>query len=361
MSKPLEGVRVIELAGIGPGPHACMMLADLGAEVVRVVRRGAAEAPSPYTRRGRTTVEADLKDAADQAVVHDLIACADVLIEGYRPGVMERLGLVPEELMRRNPRLVVGRMTGWGQTGPLAPTAGHDINYISLTGALHAIGAAEGPIPPLNLVGDYGGGSMLLVNGVLAALVQRSVTGVGQVVDAAMVDGAALLLAGILELRPLGMWSDEPASNILDGAAPYYRTYRCADGRFMAAGAVEPQFYALLVRGLGLDAEELPDRDVKANWPTLCSRFAAVFAAHPREHWEKVFAGTDACVTPVLSFSEAARHPHVTARRALRADGDEVIPGAAPQMSAGSTEPAPVGVQGDLHAVREAWMPSSSR
>lgn len=284
MDKPLSGIRVVELAGIGPGPHACMMLADLGADVVRVIRPGMSEPPSPYTLRGRTTVQADLKDAGHLAVVLDLVAQADVLVEGYRPGVAERLGIGPDVGLSRNPRLVYGRMTGWGQTGPLATTAGHDINYISLTGALHAIGGAEGPVPPLNLVGDYGGGSMLLVNGILAALVQRSVTDAGQVVDAAMVDGAALLLAGILELRPLGMWRDERASNILDGAAPYYRTYRCADGGFMAAGAVEAQFYGLLVRGLGLDTADIPDRDDPANWKELSERFADAFASRPRSH-----------------------------------------------------------------------------
>lgn len=358
MSQPLTGIRVVELAGIGPGPHACMMLADLGADVVRVVRPGVVEPPSPHTLRGRTTVEADLKSPEDIARVLDLIAAADVLVEGYRPGVTERMGLGPEVALDRNPRLVYGRMTGWGQTGPLATTAGHDINYISLTGALHAIGTAEQPVPPLNLVGDYGGGSMLLVNGILAALVQRSVTGKGQVVDAAMVDGASLLLAGILELRPMGMWGDERSANILDGAAPYYRTYRCADGGFMAAGAVEPQFYELLVRGLGLDPAGLPDRDDPATWPGLSETFAAVFATHPRSHWEKVYDGTDACVTPVLSFTEAARHPQVVARGSLSADGDEVVAGAAPRLSAGATAPAAPGVVGTLDKVLADWSPA---
>ena len=355
MTRPLTGIRVVELASIGPGPHACMMLADLGADVVRVVRPGVVEPPSPYTLRGRTTVTADLKDTGDVAAVLDLVGNADVLIEGYRPGVAERLGIGPDTVLDRNPRLVYGRMTGWGQTGPLATTAGHDINYISLTGALHAIGGADGPVPPLNLIGDYGGGSMLLVNGVLAALVQRSVTGVGQVVDAAMVDGTALLLVGILELRPLGMWRDEPASNILDGAAPYYRTYRCADGGYMAAGAVEPQFYELLVRGLGLDPTDLPDRDDPANWMCLGGRFAAVFASRPRAHWERVFTGTDACVTPVLSFAEAAGHPQVKARAALTAHGAEVVPGAAPRLSGSATAPARPGRAGTLADVLACW------
>jgi alpha-methylacyl-CoA racemase len=354
--QPLTGIRVVELAGIGPGPHACMMLADLGAEVVRIVRPGVSEPPTPYTLRGRTTVQADLKDPVDRDRVLGLLARADVLVEGYRPGVAERLGLGPAEVQAANPRLVYGRMTGWGQTGPLATSAGHDINYISLTGALHAIGTAEGPVPPLNLVGDFGGGSMLLVNGILAALVQRATTGVGQVVDAAMVDGVAVLLAGILELRPLGMWTDDPADNILDGAAPYYRTYRCADGGFMAAGAVEPQFYELLVRGLGLDPSDLPDRDEKANWAELGERFAAVFATRPRAHWEQVYDGTDACVTPVLSFTEAPSHPQVAARGVLVAGtGDEVVAGAAPVLSAGHTRPAGPSEVGTLDEALAGW------
>lgn len=356
MNQPLSGVRVVELAGIGPGPHACMMLADLGADVVRVVRPGVTEEPSLHTLRGRTTVEADLKDPADVERVLTLLDAADVLVEGFRPGVTERLGLGPEVVRGRNPRLVYGRMTGWGQTGPWASRAGHDINYISLTGALHAIGPADGPVPPLNLVGDYGGGSMLLVNGVLAALVQRATTGIGQVVDAAMVDGAALLLAGILELRPMGMWTDDRADNILDGAAPYYRTYRCSDGGLMAAGAVEIPFYELLVRGLGLDPAALPDREDKVNWPVLGDTFAAVFATRPRAHWERVFDGTDACVTPVLSFAEAPAHPQVAARGALLAgDGDEVVAGAAPRLSGSATGAAVPGRVGTLDKVLADW------
>lgn len=355
MDQPLSGTRVVELAGIGPGPHACMMLADLGADVVRVVRPGVVEPPSAYTLRGRRVVEADLKDAADLGRVLDLLGHADVLVEGYRPGVTERLGLGPDVVAERNPRLVYARMTGWGQTGPLAATAGHDINYISLTGALHAIGTAQAPIPPLNLVGDYGGGSMLLVNGILAALVQRATTGRGQVVDAAMVDGAALLLAGILELRPAGQWVDEPYANILDGAAPYYGTYRCADGGFMAVGAIEPPFYDLFVRGLGLDPSGLPDREDRAEWPALRARFGEIFATRPRAHWESVYEGTDACATPVLSFAEAPRHPQIAARRSLVADGAEVLPGRAPRLSAAGTAPASPGTDATLEKVLAGW------
>lgn len=328
MSRPLEGVRVLEMAGIGPGPHACMMLADLGAEVVRVERPGHREAATDrHTLRGRTVVEADLKSAADAERVRGLAARADVLVEGYRPGVMERLGLGPSTLLADNPRLVYARMTGWGQLGPLAARAGHDINYISLTGALHAVGPAERPFPPLNLVGDYGGGSMMLVVGVLGALFERERTGQGQVIDAAMVDGASLLMQALLELRDLGMWHDTRGANLLDGAAPFYRTYECADGRFMAVGAIEPQFYALLVEGLGLSAEELPDRDDPATWPELSKLFAERFAAHGRDHWVGVFEDTDACVTPVLTFAEAPGHRHVAARRSLVDAGNGSVVG----------------------------------
>lgn len=328
MSRPLEGVRVLEMAGIGPGPHACMMLADLGAEVVRIERPGRREAATDrHTLRGRTVVEADLKTPVDVERVRTLLARADVLVEGYRPGVMERLGLGPAVLLAENPGLVYARMTGWGQEGPLAARAGHDINYISLTGALHAVGPAERPFPPLNLVGDYGGGSMMLVVGVLGALFERERTGQGQIVDAAMVDGASLLVQSLLELRDLGMWSDARGANLLDGAAPFYRTYECADGRFMAVGAIEPQFYALLVGGLGLGAEELPDRDDPATWPALSKLFADRFAERDRDHWAGVFEDTDACVTPVLTFAEAPAHRHVAARRSLVDAGDGSVVG----------------------------------
>jgi alpha-methylacyl-CoA racemase len=323
MSRPLKGVRVLEMAGIGPGPHACMMLADLGAEVVRVERPNHREpATDRHTLRGRTLVTADLKSPDDRAQVLALAREADVLVEGYRPGVMERLGLGPDVLLAENAGLVYARMTGWGQDGPLAMRAGHDINYISLTGALHAVGPSERPFPPLNAVGDYGGGSMMLVVGVLGALFERERTGRGQVVDAAMVDGASILVQSLLELRDLGMWNDTRGDNLLDGGAPFYRTYECADGRFMAVGAIEPQFYALLVQGLGLCAEELPDREDRGTWLVLAKVFAERFAEHDRDHWVAVFQDTDACVTPVLTFAEAPRHPHVAARLSLADTGD---------------------------------------
>ncbi|SFN51367.1 alpha-methylacyl-CoA racemase [Pseudonocardia ammonioxydans] len=309
-------MRVVELAGIGPGPHASMVLADLGAEVLRVGRPGETTDDRDPTLRGRRRVVADLKTAAGRDAVLELAAHADVLVEGFRPGVTERLGVGPDDCLARNPCLVYARMTGWGQDGPLADRAGHDINYISLTGVLHAIGPGDGapPVPPLNLVGDYGGGSMALVVGVLAALFEARGSGRGQVVDAAMVDGASTLAQVVWSLLGQGEWVDRPSSNLLDGHAPFYRTYRCADGRFVAVGAIEPQFWAELLDGLGLDPAELPSRDDPASWPALGTRFAEVFGARTRDEWAAVFAGSDACVTPVLSFAEAAGHPHLAAR-----------------------------------------------
>ncbi|BBG04677.1 MULTISPECIES: CaiB/BaiF CoA transferase family protein [Pseudonocardia] len=343
---PLAGLRVIELAGIGPGPHAAMILGDLGADVVRIDRPsgglqiGSDAAPDP-TLRGRRTVTADLKDPAGRETVLRLVEKADVLLEGYRPGVTERLGVGPDDCHARNPRLVYGRMTGWGQDGPMAPRAGHDINYISLTGALHAIGrAGERPVPPLNLVGDFGGGSMLLVIGVLAALWEVKASGEGQVVDAAMVDGVSVLNQMFWGFLAQDAWVDERGTNLLDGHAPFYDTYECADGGHMAVGALEPQFYAQLLTGLGLDAEELGPQYDRDRWPTMRARFAEVFASKPRDEWAAVFEHTDACTTPVLSFGEAAGNPHLTARDTIvTADGvRQAAP--APRFSRTGTETA---------------------
>lgn len=316
---PLAGLRVVELAGIGPGPHAAMMLRDLGAEVVRIDRPGGLRLGSDDddpTVRGRRRVAADLKTPQGREAVLTLVERADVLVEGYRPGVAERLGVGPQECLARNRRLVYARITGWGQDGPLAERAGHDINYLSLTGALHAIGRGgeERPVPPLNLVGDYGGGSMLLVVGVLAALIEARGSGEGQIVDAAMVDGVATLTQAIWSLLGQGMWTDEPAANLVDGHAPFYDTYRCADGRFVAVGAIEPQFYAQLLEGLGLDPGELPPQMDTGSWSATTARFATIFATRTRDEWTEVFDDTDACVTPVLSFTEAAEHPQLAAR-----------------------------------------------
>jgi alpha-methylacyl-CoA racemase len=359
---PLTGVRVVELAGLGPAPHAAMLLADLGADVVRVERPAGglrlAPATADYLLRGRRSVAADLKSAAGRALVLDLAARADVLVEGFRPGVTERLGVGPQDCLARNPRLVYGRMTGWGQEGPLAARAGHDINYISLTGALHALGrAGEPPPPPLNLVGDFGGGSMLLVVGVLAALWERERSGRGQVVDAAMVDGASVLLQMTWALRAMGIWTDRRASNLLDGGAPFYDTYACADGRYVAVGALEPEFYAALLAGLGLAGEDLPRQLDQSGWPRLRSRFTEVFASRTRDEWAAAFADTDACVTPVLSFEEVGEHPHLTARETL-IDLDGVVQ-AAPAPRFSRTVPdqpsPPPEPGGDTEAVLRDW------
>jgi alpha-methylacyl-CoA racemase len=360
MSGPLAGLRIVELAGIGPGPHAGMLLADLGADIVRVVRPDTPAQDSAsglHTLRGRTSVVADLKSAADRDTVVALTEHCDVFIEGLRPGVTERLGLGPQELIGGNPRLIYARMTGWGQTGPLAHTAGHDINYISLTGALHAVGPAERPMPPLNLVGDYGGGSMFLVIGILAALYERSSSGQGQVIDAAMVDGASALIQPILELRSHGIWNDRRANNILDGTAPYYRTYVCSDGRHIAVGAIEPQFYTLLVDGLGLDRDQLPAQDDRSRWPELARLIAAAFATRTRDEWAEAFYGTDACVTPVLTFAEAPGHPQVAARGALTQSEAGVVAAPAPRLSRSSAQwrPEPSGTTRELADAVKEW------
>ncbi|MFC6063870.1 CaiB/BaiF CoA transferase family protein [Streptomyces ochraceiscleroticus] len=334
---PLAGVRIIELGGIGPGPFAGMVLTGLGAEVIRIERPGArVSAADTVLLRGRRSVTVDLKDPEGAAAVLRLTDSAGALIEGFRPGVAERLGLGPEDCLARNPRLVYGRMTGWGQDGPLAQAPGHDINYIGLTGVLHAIGPAGGdPVPPLNLIGDFGGGGMLLALGVVSALLHARATGSGQVVDAAMTDGSALLLAMTHGFLAHGMWQEERGVNLFSGCAPFYTTYRCADGNHVAVGAIEPRFYADLVRGLGLaDDPECGTQGARENWPAVRQRFAGVFATRTRDEWAEHFAGTQACVTPVLSLTEAAAHPHNAARGTfLNADGP-LRPAPAPRFSA---------------------------
>lgn len=313
---PLQGIRVVEIEAIGPTPWCGMMLSDMGADVLRVDRTVPAErmkqAPEHFqvTKRGRRAVLADLKSPAGVASVLRLVEKADALIEGMRPGVMERLGLGPEICLQANPRLVYGRMTGWGQTGPLAPAAGHDINYISMTGALNAIGGREKPVPPLNLVGDYGGGGMLLALGVCAALLHARISGRGQVVDAAMVDGVSSLMAPLFGQLAAGVWREQRQDNLLDGGAPWYGVYRTSDGRHMAAGAVEPKFYANMLAVLGIEAQSLPPREDRANWPQLRALFEEKFASRSQADWIAAFAGIDACVTPVLTLSEALEHPH---------------------------------------------------
>jgi len=336
---PLAGIRVVELAAIGPAPHAVMLLADLGADVARIEREPRGELnPIPTDRdpvlRNRRVARADLADRSTRRLVHQLTDRADVLVEGLRPGAAERLGLGPDELRTTNPGLIYARLTGWGQHGPAARTAGHDINYLSVTGALHAIGRRDGRPPvPLNLIADYGGGSTFLVIGILAALVERTRSGRGQVIDAAMVDGVCSLLQPVLSWRAAGLWSDDRESNLLDGGAPYYDTYTCADGRYVAVGAIERRFYAGLLAGLGLAADDLPDRDDRAAWPALRQVFAEVFARRSRDEWTAVFQGTDACVTPVLSFAEAERFPQMRARAGRHRPDGVGEPAAAPRFS----------------------------
>jgi alpha-methylacyl-CoA racemase len=340
----------VELAGIGPGPHAAMILADLGADVVRIDRPDASTFPLPPNvadpmLRGRRSVTFDLKRPDERSKLMALIRVADVVIDPYRPGVVERLGVGPDECLATNPRLVYARMTGWGQDGPLADRAGHDINYISLTGALHAIGRpGERPVPPLNLVGDFGGGSMLVLVGILSALFERQQSGQGQVVDAAMVDGAALLTQMMWSLRGAGVWSDERGGNLLDGGAPFYDTYECADERHVAVGPLEPQFFAALIRGLELDLPTDFDHLDRLNWPMLREQLVVAFRTRTRNEWAAVFDGTDACVTPVLSFSEVAAHPHIAARGTMLEIDGVAQPAPAPRFSrtpAGRPAPAP--------------------
>ncbi|MGW8762904.1 CaiB/BaiF CoA transferase family protein [Streptomyces sp. NPDC055815] len=346
---PLDGIRVVELGGIGPGPFAGMLLADQGAEVIRIDRPADAGRASghPVLHRGRRSVALDLKDPAGAEAVLAITDTADALIEGFRPGVAERLGLGPKTCLERNPRLVYGRMTGWGQDGPLAQAPGHDINYIAVAGALGALGRAdENPPVPLNLFGDMGGGGMLLALGVTTALVHAQRTGRGQVVDAAMTDGTAVQLSLIHGLLAVGRWKDERDANLFDGAAPFYRTYRTADARYMAVGSVEPQFYAVLLDVLGLTDEPLfaaqLDREA---WPAMCARLDEVFATRTRDQWAAAFDGTESCVTPVYGLTESATHPHNVARGTYYTEAGLLQPAPAPRYQgtpAARPAPAPV-------------------
>lgn len=362
MAGPLQGLRVVELAGIGPGPHAAMILGDLGADVVRVERPGKVPNPKPsgdFLVRSRRSVTADLKNAADRDRVLALIAKADVLIEGFRPGVTERLGLGPQDCAKVNDRLIYARMTGWGQTGPRAQQSGHDINYISLNGVLHAIGRVnERPVPPLNLVGDFGGGSMFLLVGVLSALYERERSGKGQVIDAAMVDGSSVLAQMMFAFRATGLWSDVRGTNMLDTGAPYYDTYECADGRHVAVGSIEPQFYAELIAKLGLDPAALPGQNDVARWPELRAILTETFLAHDRDHWAAVFAGSDACVTPVLSFAEIETEAHNTERGGFYTENGSIFPMPAPRFSRTQPDkPVPPRAPGqDNDAVLTDWV-----
>jgi alpha-methylacyl-CoA racemase len=344
MPGALEGIRIVEMAGLGPAPFAAMMLADHGAQVIRVERHGAADRePSvDVLSRSRKSVQIDLKSDGGRQVLRDLIRGVDGLIEGFRPGVMERLGLGPLELMADNPKLVYGRMTGWGQSGPLAAAAGHDINYIALTGALHAIGRAGGkPTPPLNLVGDFGGGGMLLAFGMLAAFLSAGRTGLGQVVDCAMTDGAALLMTMMWSMRAAGHWRDERGTNFLDSGAPFYDVYECADGRYVSIGSIEPKFYAQLLRELAIEEGAAGEQMDRSAWPQLRERIAARFLTRTRDEWCRLMQHSDVCFAPVLSMAEAPRHPHNAARGTFIDVAGIVQPAPAPRFSA-TPAPTPV-------------------
>jgi alpha-methylacyl-CoA racemase len=335
---PLAGIKVVEVAGIGPGPFCAMMLSDMGAEVLRVDRIGDADlglAVDPrFSERGRRSVAVDLKTPGGVAAVKRLIAQADALIEGFRPGVMERLGLGPDECLAANPRLVYGRMTGWGQDGPMAHAAGHDINYIALAGVLHSIGRRGGPpTPPLNLVGDFGGGGMYLAFGIVCALLEAGRSGQGQVVDAAMVDGAASLAAAVFGLRAMGIWTDERGDNILDSGSPWYDVYETRDGKHVAIGSIEKRFYGELLRLTGLEGEDLPAQRDKTRWPELRERLTRAFREKTRDEWCAVMEGSDVCFAPVLSMAEAPRHPHNAARSTFVEVDGVVQPAPAPRFS----------------------------
>jgi alpha-methylacyl-CoA racemase len=356
---------VVELAGIGPGPYTCMLLADAGADVLRVDRATASPPASPLTgghwdllNRSRRSVAVDLKHPDGVGLVLDLVERADGLVEGWRPGVAERLGLGPEACLARNPRLVYGRMTGWGQDGPLASAAGHDIDYIALAGALWPVGrVGERPVPPLNLVGDFGGGGMMLAFGLCAALLHAARTGEGQVVDAAMVDGAASLMTMTYAFRQLGLWTEGRGVNVLDTGAPFYEVYDTADGKWFAVGAIEPQFYAELLRVLGLDPAELPAQNDREQWPAMKERFAAIFRTRTRDQWTEAFSGTDACGAPVLSPWEAHTHPHNQARGTFVEVEGIVQPGPAPRFSRtpGAVHNPPPVAGRDTDAALAAW------
>ena len=348
---PLAGIKVVEMAGIGPGPFCAMMLSDMGAEVIRVDRlahKGSGHRAN-VLNRGRRSIAVDLKNPDGVAAVQQLIDGADVVIEGFRPGVMERLGLGPETCLARNPRLIFGRMTGWGQSGPLAPAAGHDINYISIGGALGAMGYSDRPpAPPLHLVGDFGGGAMYLLAGVLAALVERGTSGQGQVIDAAMTDGTASLLSPFYGMMAMGMWTKERMDNRLDGGAHYYGSYACSDGKFISIGSIEPQFYALLLELCEIDDPEFAKQNDKQHWASLRGKLEALFVTQTRDHWCALLEGTDVCFAPVLDLQEAPQHPHNLARQSFVEIDGVTQPAPAPRFSrTPTTVQAPAAMAGE--------------
>lgn len=356
MAGPLSGIKVLEFAGIGPGPFCAMVLGDLGADVVRIARPGTTPDPRDVTTRNRRTVNVDLRAPGAAEQVLQLVEGADVLIEGFRPGVMEKLGLGPDVCLASNPKLVYGRMTGWGQHGPLAQAAGHDINYIAISGALHAIGRSEGPPPPpLNLVGDFGGGGMLLAVGLLAAVTEATRSGRGQVVDAAMTDGTALLSAFTWGMKAMDRWSNLRGENLLDGGAHFYDTYACADGKFIAIGAIEPQFYAELRQRCGLDGALYDEQMDAARWPLLKIRLADVFRTRTRDEWCAILEGTDACFSPVLDWDEAVEHPHNVARETFIKVNGVTQPAPAPRFSRTENAMPKAAASANLEQVAATW------
>lgn len=331
---PLSGLKIVEFAGIGPGPFCGMLLSDLGADVVRVDRKGGrGGAPSDVTSRGRRSIALDLKSPDAIEAVLKLLESADGLIEGFRPGVMERLGLGPDVVLERNPKLVFGRMTGWGQFGPYAKAAGHDMNYIAITGALHAIGTSDKPVPPLNLVGDFGGGALYLAFGLMAGIIHARETGQGQVIDCAMSDGAASLMAMFYGFKGAGIWKDERRSNLLDGGAHFYDTYQCADGKWISIGSIEPQFYALLLEKTGITDPQFANQMSRDEWPALKAKLAGVLAKKTQAEWCAIMDATDICFAPVLTLDEAPDHPHNAARETFVTVEGVVQPAPAPRFS----------------------------
>ena len=356
---PLSGVRIVEFAGIGPGPFCGMLLSDLGADVVRVDRPGNRPGnPSDVTGRGRRSIALDLKNPEGIETALRLMEQAEGLIEGFRPGVMERLGLGPDVALARNPKLVYGRMTGWGQTGTLSHAAGHDLNYIALTGALHAMGrAGEPPAPPLNLVGDYGGGALYLAFGLCAGIIHARATGEGQVIDCAMTDGAASLASMFFGMRASGIWTDEREANLLDGGAHFYDTYECSDGKWVSIGSIEPQFYALLVEKAGLADADFQAQMDRSKWPSLKEKMVSVFKTRTRDEWCEIMEGTDICFAPVLSMAEAPDHPHNKARATFVEHAGVVQPAPAPRFSKtpGEIQRSPPGIGEHSEDVLSDW------
>jgi alpha-methylacyl-CoA racemase len=356
---PLDGLKVVEFAGIGPGPFCGMLLSDLGADVVRIDRKGGGgrDTKADITTRGRRSVALDLKTPQAVETCLRLFEAADAVFEGFRPGVMERLGLGPDVALKRNPKLVYGRMTGWGQFGPYANAAGHDINYISITGALHAIGLADKPVPPLNLVGDFGGGALYLAFGLMTGIIHARATGTGQVIDCAMTDGAASLMSMFYGLKAAGNWKDTRRSNGLDGGAHYYDTYQCKDGGWISLGPIEPQFYALMLEKTGVTAPEFLAQTDREAWPDLRAKLAAVIAEKTREQWCEILEATDVCFAPVLTLDEAPRHPHNLARQTFVELDGVIHPAPAPRFSAtpGAIQFAPHRVGADNENALSDW------